>query len=96
VQPKGFRFPAACLVAGQGQHLHPGGEVERERDQCEPNLVRGKGFEWQVPHPGVFTGFDAVLATRPAPVAEFEIGELPASGVGDKRGQPQPVDVGEP
>lgn len=96
VQPKGFRSPAAGVVIGQCQHLHPRGEVERERDQREPNLVRCEGFEGQVPHPGVFTGFDAVLAARPAAVAQLEVGQLPAGGVGDERGQPEPVDVGEP
>ena len=50
----------------------------------------------KVGQPGVFADADAVLTTGATAVAQFQISELAAAGVGDERGQPQPVGVGEP
>ena len=46
--------------------------------------------------PVSFADQDPVLAARPAPVAQLEVGELAGAGVGDERGDPHPVDVLEP
>jgi hypothetical protein len=39
---------------------------------------------------------DPVLTPGAAPVPQFEVGELPAFGVGDERGELVAVRVGEP
>ncbi len=95
-QPKPFGFPAARWVVGEGQHLQPGGELDGEGDDGQPELVLGGPVQGQVGQPGVFADADAVLTPGATPVAQFQISELAVAGVGDERGQPQPVGVGEP
>ncbi len=55
--------------------------------------VRGEGVQGQVGQAGVLGQADPVLAARPAPVAQLEVGELASSGVGDERGDAHAVDV---
>jgi hypothetical protein len=38
-QPEPFGFPPAGLVVGQGEHLHPGGDLDGQRDDGAPDLV---------------------------------------------------------
>jgi hypothetical protein len=52
--------------------------------------------EGKVARAGVFGGPDAVLTACAAAVAQFEIGELPALGVGGEAGEAVTVSVGEP
>jgi hypothetical protein len=67
-----------------------------QRGDLQPDLVLGVVVEGQVAQAGVFGGADAVLDAGVAAVAQFEVSELPAWGVGEQPGDPQPVDVGEP
>ena len=66
-----------------------------ERDDGAPDLVLGEVVQRQVGQAGVFGDADAVLAAGPAAVAQFEVGQLPAGGVGGERGDPVPVGVGD-
>jgi hypothetical protein len=50
----------------------------------------------EVPQAGVLRAADAVLAPRPAAVAQFQVSELPGLGVSGEAGDPVPADVGEP
>jgi hypothetical protein len=59
-----------------------------------PDLVLREVVQRQVGQPGVLRAPNAVLAAGPATVPKFEVRELPAGGVGDERGDAQPVDVG--
>jgi len=95
-QPKAFRLPAARWVVGEGQHLQPRGELDSETDHSQPELILGKPVQRKIGQPGVLTDADTVLTPGATAVAQFQISELAAAGVGDKRGQPQPVGVGEP
>jgi len=52
-QPQAFGFPAASGVVGQGEHLHPGGDLYGEGDDGAPNLVRGEAVQRQVRQAGV-------------------------------------------
>jgi hypothetical protein len=45
--------------------------------------------------PGVLGGADAVLGAGAATVPQLEVGQLPPCRVGDERGDPVPVDVGD-
>jgi hypothetical protein len=49
----------------------------------------------QVPQPGVLRAADPVLAAGPA-VPQFQVSQLPGLSAGGKRGEPVPVDIGEP
>lgn len=60
-------FPAAGFC-GQGEHRHPGEEVECEGDDLQPDPVLGGVVQGQVAQPGVAGVEDAVLAAGPAAV----------------------------
>jgi len=70
-------------VVGEGEHLQPGGELDGEGDHRQPELVLGEPVQRKVGQPGVFADADAVLTPGATAVAQFQIGELAASGVGD-------------
>lgn len=94
-QAEPFRFPAAG-VPGQGEELGPGQQLAGQGDDLAPQLVLGEALERQVPQPCVLGAADAVLAASPPPVAELEVGELAAPGVGGEDGETVPVDVSRP
>jgi len=87
-------------VAGQGEHLHPGGDLHGEGHDLAPDLVRREALQRQGAQSGVFGDAEPVFAAGPAPVARLEVGELgPGSaggGVGRERGEAVPARVGDP
>jgi hypothetical protein len=84
-QPQALGFPAAGL-AGEGEHLHPGQQFAGHGDDLAPDLVLGVAVQGKVAQAGVLSRADAVLATGPAAVAQFQIGKLAAFGAGGKAG----------
>lgn len=70
--------------------------VERDPDGLEPDVVLGGVMQGQVPQPSGPGGPDPVLCAGPEAVAEFEVGDWPAGGVGGEAGEPQAVRVGDP
>jgi len=54
-----------------------------------------KSCSGEVGQAGVFGAPDAVLGAGSAAVPQLEVGQLPAAGVGDERGDPVPVEVGD-
>jgi len=46
--PQPFDLPPAGLVVGEGEGLHPGGEVECELDDVDPDAVLVEGVQGQV------------------------------------------------
>jgi hypothetical protein len=86
-QARPFEFPAAG-GPGEGEHGHPGEQFAGQGDDLAPDLVLGVAVQGQVAQAGVLGGADAVLASGAAAVAQFQVGELPALGVGGKAGEP--------
>ncbi len=80
-QPQAFGFPAAG-GAVQGEHLHPGQQFAGQGDDLAPDLVLGEAVQGQVAQAGVLGAADAVLAPGAAAVAQFQVSELAALGVG--------------
>jgi hypothetical protein len=80
-QPQPSRFPAAGRAV-KGEHLHPGQQLAGQRDDLAPDLVLGEAVQGQVAKPGVLGAPDPVLAPGPALVPQFQVGQLPAAGVG--------------
>ena len=80
----------------QGEHLHPGGDLDGEGHDRAPDLVLREVEQRKRAQPGVLGDADPVLAARPAPVAQLEVSELgagPAGGrVGGERGDAVPDD----
>jgi hypothetical protein len=62
-------------------------QVRRPQDR------RAKDKQGQVAQAGVFGA--PVLTVGPAAVAQFQVGELTAVGVGGEAGDAVPVDIGE-
>jgi len=93
-QPQPFGFPAAGRSV-QGEHLRLGRQFAGQCHDLVPDLVLGVAVEGEVGQAGVLSAADPVLAPGPAPMAEFEVGELPATRAGGKAGEPVPADVGE-
>ena len=83
-QAQPFGLPAAGLVLGEGEGLHPGEQVGGERHQGAPDLVPGEVVQRQVGQPGVVGGADAVLGAGAAAVPQLEVGQLPAAGEGGR------------
>jgi hypothetical protein len=54
--------------------LHPGDQLDGERDDGAPDLVLGEVVQRQIGQPGVFGVADAVLAAGPAAVPQLEVG----------------------
>jgi len=52
-QPKAYGFPPPGWVIGEGQHLQPGGELDGERNDGQPEPVLGVAVQRQVGQPGV-------------------------------------------
>jgi len=71
-------------LAGQGEHRHPGEQVQGELADLQPDLVLRGGVEGQVTQAGGAGGADAVLGSRPLAVAQFESGDRRAGGVGSE------------
>src|SRR5690606_10856353 len=90
-----FGFVAASSGAVEGERLHPGEEFAGQGDEFAPDLVLGEMVQGQVGQAGVLGAADAVFAAGPAAVAEFQVGELAAAGVGDEAGEAVAVEVGE-
>lgn len=64
-----FGFPPAGFVVGEGEELHPGGQVDSERDDGAPDLVGGEAVQGEVGQAGVLADPDPVLAAGSAPVS---------------------------
>lgn len=98
-QPQALGLPPSGLLAGQGEHLHPGDDLGREGHDREPDLVLCEVVQRHGAQSGVLGGADAVLAARPATVAQLQVSELstrPAGpGVGSDGGDTVSVDVGD-
>jgi hypothetical protein len=94
-QPEPFRLPPSCLPR-EGEHLHPGQELAGQGDDLAPDLVLGEALEREVAQAGVLGIPDAVLAAGPVTVPQFQVRELAFPRVGGERGEPVPVEVGEP
>ncbi len=94
-QPEPFGFPAAGLSC-QGEQLGPGQQLAGQGHDLAPQLVVGEPLQRRVPQPGILGAADPVLAADPAAVPQFQVRELAFPGVGGERGEPVPVEVGEP
>jgi hypothetical protein len=79
-----------------GEHLQPGGQLHRKLHDGAPDPVLVKPVQGQVGQAGVFGDADAVLAAGAAAAAQFQVGQLPAGGVGGERSDPRPVTIGQP
>ncbi len=62
-------------MAGQGEGLHPGGQVGGQRHDGAPELVLREVMQRQVGQPGVFRDSDAVLGPGTAAVAQLQVGQ---------------------
>ncbi len=98
-----FSVPSSQL-AGQPQTAcrrtsHPPLLPARWRSNRTGGKVNGGRATWTVAGTRIFSAAgqaaDPILAPRPLPVASFQVGELPAAGVGGEGGEPVAVDVGE-
>jgi len=85
-ESESFGFPPACRVLGEGEHLKPGGELDGQGDDREPDPVLVEVVQRQVAQAAVFGDPDPVLTPRAPAVAQFEVSELAAGGVGRERG----------
>jgi len=65
-------------------------------DNFQESAADLREHEDRRPSPPRPLGNDPVLAPGPAPVAQFQVGQLPAAGAGGKAGEPVPAGVGEP
>lgn len=88
--PQATRFPES-RPASQGEHGHPGQQVERDLDDLHPDLVLGGVVRGQVAQAGGPGGPDPVLGPCPKPVTELELGDRPAGGVGREARDPHAV-----
>jgi hypothetical protein len=57
------------VAVGEGGELEPGDQVEGQRGDVRPGLVRGEIEERQLAQTGVFQGLDPVLTPAPGAVA---------------------------
>jgi len=85
-QAQSFGFPPSCGVVGEGEQLQPGGELEGQGHDGEPDPVLIEVVQWQVAQAAVFGDADAVLTPCPSAVAQFEVGELAVGRVGGEGG----------
>ena len=83
-------------MCGQGEHPHPGCQLDGQGDDGAPDLVLGEVVQRQVPQSGGLGDPDPVLAAGPAAMAQFQVGQLPTGGVGRERGDPVPVGISDP
>src|SRR4051794_2300786 len=79
-QPESFGFPAARLVANEGEQLGPGGQFGGEPDEGAPDAVLVEVVQRQVRQSGVLADPDAVLGAGAAAVPQLQIGQLPTGG----------------
>ena len=77
-QAEPFGFPHPGVGAGQGEHLHPGGQFGGEHDDRDPDLILREVMQGKVSQAGVLRVPDPVLAAGAAPVPQFQVRELPA------------------
>ena len=89
-QPEAFGFPPPRGVIVQRERLGPGDQVAGELHDRAPDLVLVEPVEWKILQSGIFRGADAVLAAGASAVAQLQVGELSAAGVGDERGSRNP------
>lgn len=82
VQLQLFWFLVVGFVFGQGEYLHPGGELDCECDDGVLDLVLGEVMQWQVGQIGVFCVVDVVFVVGLVVVLQFEVGQLLVGGVG--------------
>jgi hypothetical protein len=54
---------------GEGEHLHPGGQLVGQRDDGAPDLVLGELVQREVGEPGVLRAADPVFGTGAAAVS---------------------------
>jgi len=95
-QPKAFGFPPPGWVIGEGQHLQPGGELDGERNDGQPEPVLGVAVQRQVGQPGVFADADAVLAAGGAPTTATRASPWPpatSSSSGKRNRNPRRTEV---
>ena len=97
---EGFDLAAGQVgVLGEADQFGPGHQIGCGQDDFQPGGVRVERGRagWQ---PGGLGLADPVLDAGVLAVAQFQPGELAGDdaggGVGDERGDPQPVGVGEP
>ena len=77
----------------EGSELEPGDQVEGQRGDVRPGLVRGEIKERQLAQAGVFQGLDPVLTPAAGAVPGVQERSVPARGIGQERGDPVPVDI---
>jgi hypothetical protein len=56
------------MAVREGSELDPGDQVEGQRGEVRPGLVRGEVEERQLAQAGVFQGLDPVLTPAPGTV----------------------------
>ena len=80
-----FGFPPSGRVTREGEELHPGFQLAGQGDEGAPDLVLGEAVEREVGESGGLGVPDLVLTAGPAAVAQFQVGQLAAAGVGFER-----------
>ena len=66
LQANNLRFPPACCVFGEAEHLSPHHQVESELDDGQPDAVLVEPVRRKIGQPGVLGGANAVLAAGAA------------------------------
>jgi len=95
-QAESFRFPHPGVFAGECEHLHPRGQFGGQHDDRDPDLILREVMQGKVSQTGVLHVPNPVLTPCSPAVPQFQVRELPAGGVRDERGEPVPLEVGEP
>src|SRR5664280_2716597 len=73
-----------------------GKSITFEAVAAEAGVSRSWLYAGKVAQPGCLAGPDPVFDPGVGPVPDFQVGQLTAAGVGEERGEPVPVRVGEP
>jgi hypothetical protein len=76
-QPQPFGFPAADVVAMQGEGLHPDGEFCCQAYDFEPDPVPAEAMQWKVVQAGVLGAADAGFAASAARRRSSRSGSCP-------------------
>ena len=92
--------PAQCNIS-RAPGMSPNaktsfGSITHTGQRARPASPPWVRFAHHLKHDHGLPVADPVLAAGPPPMAQFQIGQLPADAVGRERGQPVPVDIGEP
>lgn len=94
-QAQAFGFPAPDRSV-QGEHGHPGQQLQGELDGLQPDAVLCGVVQRQVPQAGVTGGADAVLSPGPLTMPQLQGRDRDAGGVRREARDAHDVGVGDP